>query len=241
MQASEHLVVRKRVALILGASILVLLGLHVAVNLVRITTGHGDIMGLIPLFDFWLEQNVPTLFSTLILVAASALLYYVHVLQRQRNAKASRHWVILSCAFLYLAVDEFAELHEKLSKPTQTLSGFLPGSFEHWGWVLPYALLVLVAIAYFLPFYFRLPRRFQVYFAVAAVAYVGGALGCEVLEGMYQAVSHKDLETARGEIPFVLLVSIEEVLEMGGVSLLIYALLEYIEGITPTHVFKLKR
>src|SRR5512142_3285394 len=140
MQASEHLVVRRRVAVVLGASILVLLGLHLAVNVIRIVTGHGDMMGLLPLFDFWLEQNVPTLFSTLILVAASALLYYVHVLKRQQDPKATRHWQFLSWAFLYLAVDEFAELHEKLSKPTQRITGFLPGSFEHWGWVAPYAL-----------------------------------------------------------------------------------------------------
>jgi len=229
------------VARVLGASILLLLALHLTVNIVRIVTGHAQLMGLIPLFDFWLEQNVPTLFSTAILIAAAGLLYYVHVLRRQQDPRSTRHWLFLSLAFLYLAVDEFAELHEKLSEPTQRLSGILPGSFEHWGWVAPYAALVVVAVGYFLPFYLRLPRRFQVYFAVSAVLFVGGALGCEVLEGLYQAVSHKDLEAARGDIPFVFLVSIEEVMEMAGVSLLIYALLEYIEGISTSHLFKLKK
>jgi hypothetical protein len=33
------------------------------------------------------------------------------------------------------------------------------------------------------------------------VLFVGGALGFEVLVGLYQAVSHKDLEAARGDIP----------------------------------------
>ena len=240
MPIQEHVVSRRKVARALGITILALLLLDIAVNVLRAVTGRGHIFGIVPMFDLAEEMNIPTLFSTLLLVATAVLLHQIHVANKSLPHAASRHWAVLSFIFLYLAIDEFTELHEKLSRPMQKLTGILPGSFEYWGWVIPYAVLVVIAAAYFLPFFLKLPRRFQLFFAASAAMYIGGAMGCEVLEGLYLTVTHKNPGTASADVPFVILVALEELLEMSGAALFFCSLLEYLEGISGEHVFRLK-
>lgn len=230
----------KKTAIVLGVLIAALLAAHIAVSTLRIVTGHDSLGGLVPLFDFWQEGNVPTLFSTLLLGSASLLLYCVHVVEKRNKTRFYRRWALLSLVFLFLATDEFTELHEKLSKPLQQATGALPGSLEYWGWVVPYAVLAVLVGLYFLPFYLHLAKRFKMLFALSAILFVGGALGFEVLEGLYGSYYHlATLEDALTRAPFAAMVAVEEVMEFSGVALFICSLLEYLRSIGTQHTFEL--
>jgi len=80
---------------------------------------------------------------------------------------------------------------------------------------------VVTGLAY-LKFLLHLPRKTRDLFLLAGSIYVGGALGMEMVCGYYaDAVGQRNLI-------YGLMASVEEILEMVGVIVFIYALLSYI-------------
>lgn len=90
-----------------------------------------------------------------------------------------------------------------------------------WPWVIPYALLAVGVAAFFLKFYLRLGRRYQVLFGLAAMIYVTGAIGFEMMEAAH-AEKH-GIES----LGFGILYSIEETLEMLAVILANWTIMTY--------------
>ena len=110
-------------------------------------------------------------------------------------------------------------LHERLIVPVRSLvsgSGFL-----YYAWVLPYGILVALFLAVYAGFVRRLPAATRRLFLLAGALYVSGALGFELVEGLYAS-------RAGGRL-FAALITVEECLEMLGVVLFIYALLSYLK------------
>ena len=68
-------------------------------------------------------------------------------------------------------------------------------------------------------FLWHLPRRWKGWFAAAGAIYVGGAVGVELLGGLY--ASQYDVAT----FAYALITTVEEGLEMLGVVLFLYAIL----------------
>jgi hypothetical protein len=68
------------------------------------------------IFGLSRERNIPTLFSSVILLGSSMLLGYIAYLTRLTGGRYSLFWAILSLGFLYLSVDETAYIHETLSE-----------------------------------------------------------------------------------------------------------------------------
>ena len=62
-------------------------------------------------------------------------------------------------------------------------------------------------------------------FLLSAVLYVGGAAGVESLSQLYAGIAGKSTPL------YVVLATLEEALEMAGIALLIYALLEHLRGL----------
>ncbi|WP_181885176.1 multidrug transporter [Pontibacter diazotrophicus] len=171
-------------------------------------------------FDMNWEENVPAFFSTAILLLASLLLFAVYHLKSSYKAER-RKWGILSIVFLFMAVDESLQIHEYVSEVVRPmlvsdLSGLL-----YWAWVVPYGVLVLAAVAFFLPFVWSLPLKTRTLFITSGAMFVAGALGLELFEGYFYVRYGYD------HIYNLVLYCMEEVLEMSGVVLFIYALLDY--------------
>ena len=72
-----------------------------------------------------------------------------------------------------------------------------------------------------------LPVRIRILFIIAGSIYVMGAMGLELVGGY-----HADTYGVRNTT-YVVLVSIEEILEMIGVVIFIYALMSYISSMLP--------
>ncbi|MBX0332197.1 multidrug transporter [Pontibacter sp. HSC-14F20] len=172
-------------------------------------------------FNFNGESNIPAFFSSVMLLAASGLLFLTHR-QHKSAAKVSYtwHWFILGCIFLFMAIDENTQIHERVAdfvRPhlVTDLSGML-----HWAWVVPYGVLTLAVVAYFLRFVLRLPTYTRNLILLSGALFVTGALGLEFFEGYLYKLYGIDHLYNR------ILYCLEELMEMSGVALFIYALLD---------------
>lgn len=186
---------------------------------------HPEVWGLVPLFHFDREQNLPTFFSALMLLCSAGLLTLAARKARETGQKALP-WAVLAAAFLFLSIDETASLHEKLDA---LIHHYTPTSgVLHYAWVAPYGLAVLALGIVLAPWFFGLQRRTQILFFLSGAFYVGGALGMEIISGLYYsgAVEGADVKTLFGD----LLATVEELSEMTGVAIFIYALLSHLCG-----------
>lgn len=167
------------------------------------------------------EVSVPTWYNQSLLLFAGVLLLMI-----SRGVKqANKRWALLGAIFVYLSIDEGAGLHELLIEPTQQILGINAGVF-YYAWVIPFALLVAVLSIFYLSWFLRLPLRTKVIFAAALVIYVAGSIGIEMFSASYvtaDAIRDTDWHMTLG-----LLVGIEEFLEMFGVTIFIYGILDYV-------------
>ena len=109
----------------------------------------------------------------------------------------------------------------------------LPG-IRQYAWVIPGVILVLaVAIAYW-KFLISLPRHIKKWLAIAGLIYFGGLLGMETLGSIY-AGTH-----GAKNITYNVLVTLEEFMEMSGLVLIFYGLLNYVKTTYETLRFRLQ-
>jgi hypothetical protein len=181
-----------------------------------------DVRALEPWLPFvslsW-EQNLPTWWSSALLFACAALLALV---ARGARGSAAARWGFLAAALLYVSLDESASIHEHAN------DWFDLGGFLYFGWVIPAgAAVVLLGLAY-LPFLLRLPHATRDGFVLAAMLFVGGALGVELLLGRWTDV-HGDQNLGYALIDFV-----EEALEMLGSTVFLVTLAAHLGGSSGT-------
>jgi hypothetical protein len=213
-----------KIALTLGTMAVLLVLANIAVLLADHLTGHTSIIihKLVKLFYLDLEQNIPSFFSMLILLIASALLTVITILKKKQKASYVTEWSILSIGFFYMAFDEIMEIHDKLVAPLQALLGHQNLGIFNFAWVIPGIILVSFLGIYFLRFFINLPPKTRLWFFIAGFMFVGGSIGLELIEGVIAEKS--GMET----FSYYTLVTIEETLEMLGVIVFIWALLEYL-------------
>lgn len=181
--------------------------------------GHGHLYGLVPLFNFDTESNIPTLYSYTTILIAALLLFFTGLNERS----AGRNWFIwigLGLIFLFLAIDEGSAFHEKFIEGLRTNLD-TDGAF-YFAWVIPYGLFVLVLLASTVKFLLALPTKTRNLFFISGTIFVTGALGFEMISGVFAA--KQETET----LLYVALTTIEETLEMLGIALFNYALLDHI-------------
>lgn len=204
---------------VLSLITLLLIAAGLAVQVLQHLMGYESAYNFIPLFNLGLEKNIPTFFSTVILLISAVLLAFIALLKSQEQDRFALRWAILSFIFLFLSVDEAAQIHEATGYILQRFTGKGEGIFSFL-WVIPYGLLMIVFVAYYIPFLIHLPRKTKILMLLSGVIYVGGALGTEFIEGWY------------GKVDFVhgLIVTLQESLEIIGIVVFIYTLLRYMRG-----------
>jgi len=182
------------------------------------------------LFDMDYEESFPTLYNLILLLLGSLLLWAVFAIKRRAADLYTRHWLGLAAIFFYLAVDEGAVIHEPagyMLREAFDLSGVL-----YFAWVVPASLLLLIFTAVYLGFVLHLPAKTKRLFVAAGLLYVGGALGVELFEGYHYELYGDD-------IVYGLAVILEESLEMFGLVLFIYALLDHLRSYVQAISFSL--
>jgi len=204
----------ERVALTLSAVVAGLVVTHV----LAMQANFNDALGLkerfgfhywqLAVFDLDEEESFGTWFNSGILLVAAVLLMNQARIVRAEGRAWYRSWRVLGIGFVFLSVDEIAGMHEFMN----TLMGDTPWT------VVGFPILVLVALAY-LPFLWHHRGRTALLLLLAGAIYGGGAVGVEHFTDSDVNSLHYNMWTA-----------LEEGMEMMGVIVLIYALLDYMRG-----------
>ena len=210
----RNLLVNCSIALILAS--LVIEYLQFGLN---IKSGYGTVR----LFRLDSEDNIPTWFSSVLLLFNALLLFLISgqplpLVKRFRN-----HWLVLGVLFLFVSIDEFTQLHEALSRFRETLGS---GLF-YFPWVIPGSVLILLVSIFYLRFVLALPPRYLRLFIISGVLYVGGALIIEVLSGYYANTN------GQFNLIYFLMTDLEESLELIGLVIFNYALLTFVGNELP--------
>lgn len=172
-------------------------------------------------FSMNTEMNIPTFFATFQLLWSSLLLFIIAAWKKAQKDKFRRHWMGLAFLLLLFAVDEFTAMHERFTKLFKDLPDF--NGIFYFKWVIPgIAFVLLFGLLYFM-FFLHLEKKYKMLFLFSAILYFGGALGFEILGGRF--ANYNDTRN----FSFEMISTVEETLELGGISLLIYALLEYMK------------
>lgn len=209
----------KSVFLTLLAIIFMLLIANILGIISKFFLGYGSVKGLVPLFNFNTEKNIPTLFSVVLLLI-SALLFLIIANHHKKLQQSYWPWAGLSAIFLFLSIDEIAVLHERLSGSLhETLD--TSGVF-FFAWIIPYGLALVVLGLVYLNFLRQLPSRTRNLLILSGAIFVTGAIGFEMLGGQ-----HAD-QYGYKTFVYSIFYTFEELFEMLGVTLLIYTLLLYI-------------
>lgn len=205
---------------LLGIFVLLFIA-HVTLQVTRFWIDDHFLFGLLAAFSLGGENNFPAYFSTILLLLCSSMLALIFYAEYVAGNSKITYWLVLSFIFLYLSMDEMMQIHERLTEPTTALIG--EEYSLHYSWVIPYALLLVIFVAFYSRFLFRIPRRTAMLFVTSGIIYVGGAIGFETMSGGVSA------QSGNSNPLYVMLQTMEEVLEMLGAILFIYALADYCE------------
>lgn len=167
---------------------------------------------LLQLFDVDQENNLPSWYSGIVLALTSCLLWVCAHEQRPHGGAWVRHWYALSIGFLLLPLDEIAGVHESIN------------SVIVMSWAIPAGILAAGIGLLFVPFMLHLPRRTAQLFAVAATAYLVGAIALEIVGNDMVGRGLRD------SLGYKLTTAVEESFEMLGIVLFVYALLAYMRA-----------
>ena len=161
------------------------------------------------------ELNLPTLFSSALLLMAALLM---RQLGQNSDRSAAGDWRLLSKIFIFLALDEALQIHEILIIPglRHQVHPALAST-----WVVPYAALALFLLWRFRHFLGSIPTTTASRLLRAGAVYIGGAIGMEML-GSFAVRS----SLIRLHSPWYgAITGFEESLELLGIILLIDALM----------------
>ena len=121
---------------------------------------------------------------------------------------------------MFLAVDEAISIHEIIGGVVQKT--FKTSGVLYFAWVIPYGIILVLLLITLSKFLFNLPKEILILFIVSGLIFVIGAIGFEMIGSKI-----KD-DQGVNNLYYIITYTIEETLEMIGISLFIYALLKYI-------------
>ena len=217
----------RKVAGIMLVLVIILELLHLVSMYLQMNFDFGDrVRGeffrkVVMLFDMNSEQSVPAFYSSTALLFASCIALFIAWLKRSAAQLQVWYWYGISFFLVFMALDESASIHEMFDQPAKT--AFNATGYLSYAWIIPYGMLTLVVALIYLRFLLSLPRRTQIMFVSAATVFVTGAIGMESIGGkiFYQ-------ELNKTNKPFLIVQSVEEILEKLGVIIAIYAMLDYL-------------
>ncbi|MFB3902554.1 MAG: hypothetical protein ACE15E_03815 [Acidobacteriota bacterium] len=166
------------------------------------------------------EGNLPTWFSSALLLLTALLLIACAQTERRRGSGYVRYWTILAGIFVFLSADETAQFHDKSIKPLRRALG-ADGIF-YFTWVIPGILFVAAVGLWSLRFLASLDRRTRNRFLLAGSVYISGSLIMEMVDGVWASRHGMNFF-------YFLLTDLEELLEMTGVLVFMHAILRFLE------------
>ena len=218
----------KRIALVLALMALATAALSLAGRYFGGGLGDEDPWGLrllARLFDVNDERSLATWYASILLLACALALAVTALFERLTGAPARFYWLGLALGFMSMSAEEVAGLHEQFNGPLERLLG--TSGWFYFGWVVVGIGVVVVFAGLYFRFWRRLDPRTRWLFALAALVYLTGSIGFEMIGG--------NLLYSRGgpTLRYLVVSTLEELLEMLGVVLFFYAQIGYLARYLP--------
>lgn len=173
-------------------------------------------------FNVSLEISIPTWYSQVLLFVSGVLMLFIALIRKLTQDKY-RGWLFLGVIFLYMSIDEGAELHELARLPMDSLQ-LNSGAFAS-SWVIPWLAVCSIVIILFYRFWLKLPKKTRLLFFIAGMFFVGGAIGMEMIGSLLYNQHSGDM---RSTFMFQVYFAVEELFEMIGATIFLYSLIDYI-------------
>ncbi len=174
----------------------ILLSLHVVLYLYHYQVSEVPWL-ILQLFDLDEENNIPTWFSSFLLLNNA---FFLYLFSTRKSTPQRGHWRFLALCFLILALDEVAGLHESFNTAIVR------------NWAIYGGLLVGMVGVIFIPFLQSLGRQLATKFIIAGGLFVSGAIVTELLSE----------DMASDSLAYVMAVTVEEGLKMAGALMFLY-------------------
>lgn len=222
---------------VLHAMILITISLavlHVAlqfINLVIFNEKNGWFYELSNRWDFDDENSLPTWYSQAILLSIGVSSLVASFLDTSKIKRAT--WRLLAALGLILSIDEVSGIHELVLQAVHlsTYKESAPTLFSNaWVLLLPIILMAVGYIGYRIARVF--PRSFVRLCALGAAVFLSGAVFVDIVT---QSMTLSLFESQG------LLVALEESLEIMGSTIILYAILRYIETSFTPVIIKINR
>ena len=209
-------------SLVSGLAVLLLaLAVGHAVSMaLRFGLGRDYAFGLVPLLDLNDERSVGTWATAVILLGCAQVAVLCGLAARRRGEHWQRNWWLLAAVLTAMSVDEIATMHEDLIPPLRTafgLSGVL-----YYGWVVPLVAAGTVFLLVQLRFLRHLGHPTGLRLVVAGAVYVSGAAGLELVQSVLAESG------AKFEGPYAAAAGLEEVMELAGAMVALWALFSHL-------------
>jgi hypothetical protein len=222
-----HLHISPRVIVsVMAVIIAILTGISVASDVIRFRSGHRTTMTWwMAMFNLDREQNVSTFYQGITIFFCVLGLTAIGLHKWRQRDSFRFHWLGLAGIFLVLSLDEMCALHNQLETVMSRGGKQEYHGVWHYSWIIPgLGFVAVVGLAY-LWFVFRLPRRTCIGMIVAGAIYVGGAVGMEMVGGWVADRYYGG--NASENLACALLANLEEFMEMLGIAVFLFTLLNY--------------
>lgn len=209
-----------QVVVVLSAILILFVLANIAGNLIDTVAYDPNLFRYTKKLYLDRETSIPTYYSSLLLLISAVLFGFIARMKQLSHSPYKYHWILLAVIFVLMSVDETASLHEQLNKPMRLM--FNQGGIFLFGWVIVAIPVTILFVIAYLRFFFHLSRKTKILFALAAGLYIGGAIGFELIGAGYVS------EYGQQNFTYFIIALIEESMEVTGLIVLIYALLEYV-------------
>ena len=167
------------------------------------------------------EANIPTWFSSVQLFVIGFLFFLLFHNRNIAPEMPEKLLGIISLGFIFLSLDEAAQIHEGISKAFKHISWMPYLKNIHNLWILPYISLIFIFLLGFHKDLWKFAQNYRqsfLFMAIGFFIFILGGLFFEILS--YQFL----IGTAR-DLLYDCEVTMEEFLEMSGASLILYGTL----------------
>ena len=184
--------------------------------------GFSQFDDVIEFFDVGHERNIPTMYSALAWCVAALITWLVARNEAALGRPFIGRWYALAAIFLFLGFDEGTTIHEHIGTYVKGFELFPATGIFYFFWVVPYGVLLLILASLYAPFMDALPNKTKWGLVASAIVFLGGAMGVEMV-----SASVYEVKEERHSLLYHVLYSIEEFMEMLGVAMLVYFMLDY--------------
>lgn len=208
-------------------------------DIVNRTFDTGFVWPVARQFDFVEEGNFVNWYQSSTLLWCAVTLAAVAFATKKSGGKFAAHWAGLAAAFLFLSIDESAQIHDttisnlmiqvrshadgpQVEAPAQNSGESEDAPLLKARWMLVYLPVVALFGALYVHFLLRLPRRTSGLLIFAGCQYVGGVVAVELLADWYSGKYGDD------DLLYSVIGNASELLEMLGVAWCSYAALDHL-------------